>query len=467
MPLITSHVKVLQTIKAHTSDINCIEFWGNHLLFTGSSDKTVRVWRWNVGKGFVEEVFSPLLGHKYGVTCVRVSPQGGVLASASVDGTVILWDVNDGSKTNVLSQENGESVRQCAFSPDGSTIVSSDDSGTVCIWGQNKNIVRLIRCHEEAVHALSFSPDSNILLTGCTLGNIRIHYADVGNESMSVINDASCYIDSAHDLGVLSADFCKFIHIDPSDNKTSIYTVATCGTDHLIKIWRIFCLVDAVHMGSKTRLVPSTPQEHECGNSVILSTETMNAECVMVIPAHGSSVNCVRYNRLGTMLVSASLDKTLKLWDIQGNCLRTLAEHSRYVNTVSCNSDSTIIASGSNDRTVIIWDLTGKHSLDSNMIEASSALFSLASNHVDIPLEFICPITHEMMGNPVVAADGFTYEKSAILEWFDRGNSTSPMTNVELPSTDLSENDEVKGKIEEYLKSMDFGSFSAPDLLNL
>lgn len=104
------------------------------------------------------------------------------------------------------------------------------------------------------------------------------------------------------------------------------------------------------------------------------------------------------------MLVSASLDKTLKLWDNQGNCLKTLAEHSRYVNTVSCNSDSTIIASGSNDRTVIIWDLTGKHSLDSNMIEASSALFNLASNHVDIPLEFICPITHELMREPVVAS---------------------------------------------------------------
>lgn len=114
-----------------------------------------------------------------------------------------------------------------------------------------------------------------------------------------------------------------------------------------------------------------------------------------------------RYNRLGTMLISASLDKTLKLWDIQGNCLKTLAEHSRYVNTVSCNSDSTIIASGSNDRTVIIWDLTGKHSLDTNMLEASSALFNLASNLVDIPLEFICPITHELMRNPVVAAGIF------------------------------------------------------------
>lgn len=45
------------------------------ILFNYFSDKTVRVWRWNVGKGFVEEIFSPLLGHKYGVTCVKVSPQ--------------------------------------------------------------------------------------------------------------------------------------------------------------------------------------------------------------------------------------------------------------------------------------------------------------------------------------------------------------------------------------------------------
>lgn len=60
--------------------------------------------------------------------------------------------------------------------------------------------------------------------------------------------------------------FSQNLLILASDNKTSIYTVATCGTDHLIKIWRIFCLVDAVHSGSKTRLVPSTPQV--CINSL-------------------------------------------------------------------------------------------------------------------------------------------------------------------------------------------------------
>ncbi|CAD7077343.1 unnamed protein product [Hermetia illucens] len=71
----TKNARILQTLKVHTSDVTSMEFWGNTLLATGSSDKTVRIWKWTVGEGFVEEDFSPLLGHKYGVTCVRISPQ--------------------------------------------------------------------------------------------------------------------------------------------------------------------------------------------------------------------------------------------------------------------------------------------------------------------------------------------------------------------------------------------------------
>lgn len=57
-------------------------------------------------------------------------------------------------------------------------IVSSDDSGCVCVWGHSKSIIRMIRRHVEAVHCLAFAPDSSILLTACTLGNIRISYMD-------------------------------------------------------------------------------------------------------------------------------------------------------------------------------------------------------------------------------------------------------------------------------------------------
>ena len=41
------------------------------------------------------------------------------------------------------------------------------------------------------------------------------------------------------------------------------------------------------------------------------------------------------------------------------------------------------------------------------------------------------------MGDPVMAADGFTYERAAIADWLARGNATSPMTGAGLESTAL------------------------------
>lgn len=39
------------------------------------SDKTVRLYRWTAGEGFVEDQHSPLIGHKYAVTKVEFSPK--------------------------------------------------------------------------------------------------------------------------------------------------------------------------------------------------------------------------------------------------------------------------------------------------------------------------------------------------------------------------------------------------------
>jgi len=52
---------------------------------------------------------------------------------------------------------------------------------------------------------------------------------------------------------------------------------------------------------------------------------------------------------------------------------------------------------------------------------------------VQPPQEFVCPITHELMEAPVVAQDGFTYEKSAIEDWM-RHKKTSPKTNEPIES---------------------------------
>ncbi len=48
-----------------------------------------------------------------------------------------------------------------------------------------------------------------------------------------------------------------------------------------------------------------------------------------------------------------------------------------------------------------------------------------------MPKEYICPISNEIMLDPVVCSDGHTYERAAIETWFS-GHLTSPVTNLPL-----------------------------------
>ena len=61
---------------------------------------------------------------------------------------------------------------------------------------------------------------------------------------------------------------------------------------------------------------------------------------------------------------------------------------------------------------------------------------SQASEAREVPDDFICPITAEIMTDPVCTSDGFTYERAAITEWL-RTKDTSPKTGAKLESTML------------------------------
>lgn len=63
------------------------------------------------------------------------------------------------------------------------------------------------------------------------------------------------------------------------------------------------------------------------------------------------------------------------------------------------------------------------------------------------------------MTDPVMCEDGFSYEKTAIMEWFSKEKITSPMTNIVLTSTTTFENGKLKREIEMYLKKLDFDPF--------
>lgn len=57
------------------------------------------------------------------------------------------------------------------------------------------------------------------------------------------------------------------------------------------------------------------------------------------------------------MIVSASRDKTLKIWEIDtGFCKNTLQGHDDWVRVVIVNEEGTYFASGSSDQNIIIWN---------------------------------------------------------------------------------------------------------------
>jgi hypothetical protein len=70
---------------------------------------------------------------------------------------------------------------------------------------------------------------------------------------------------------------------------------------------------------------------------------------------------------------------------------------------------------------------------------------------VDMPPSFVCPITHELMEDPVVTADGQTYERHAISAWF-QAHCTSPLTGDRLDHTRLTPNVMARSLIREWVE---------------
>jgi hypothetical protein len=69
---------------------------------------------------------------------------------------------------------------------------------------------------------------------------------------------------------------------------------------------------------------------------------------------------------------------------------------------------------------------------------------------IEVPDEFICPMTLDVMLDPVSCSDGHTYEHKEIEKWFSLGNITSPKTGVQLSDLNLVPNRNLRQAIERF-----------------
>ena len=98
----------LLTLKGHTQQVNAVAYLDEHRLVSGSEDKTIRLWDAETG----ENVFT-LRGHINGVLGVACRPDGKQIASASVDQSFRIWDV-EAPSTEALGERREVSAQRDA-----------------------------------------------------------------------------------------------------------------------------------------------------------------------------------------------------------------------------------------------------------------------------------------------------------------------------------------------------------------
>jgi transducin (beta)-like 1 len=157
--------KPLKKFKGHKDEVNCIKWdpTGN-LLASCSDDYTAKIWSMNQ-----DEALFTLSEHKKEIYTIKWSPTGPgtknpdiplMLATASYDHTVKLWDAKTGQCIRTLKMHT-EPVYSVAFSPDGKHVASGSFDKRIRVWEIATGLLEKTYRGEGGVFEVCFSADGS------------------------------------------------------------------------------------------------------------------------------------------------------------------------------------------------------------------------------------------------------------------------------------------------------------------
>ena len=162
-------------LTGHTERIWGAVFSPDGKTVAGVGGRTVRLL--DIETGDQKQVFTGhTAGQPAGIGGVDFSPDGKVLASASLgdDGTVWLWDTETGEHQHTLAGHT-DRIRSVVFSPDGMTVASGSWDGTVRLWDvQTGEQKQAFTGHTEGVESVSFNPDGRTVVSGSGDGTMLL-----------------------------------------------------------------------------------------------------------------------------------------------------------------------------------------------------------------------------------------------------------------------------------------------------
>lgn len=309
-------------LRGHTGAVYLTSFSPNgKLLATASYDRTVRLWD-VADRTRPRQLGKPLTGHASWVSSAVFSPDGRTLASAGDDGTVRLWDVRDPARPRPLGAPltgHDGTIYLLAFSPDGRTLAAADEDRTVRLWdvsdlGRPATLGTLTG-HTAAVRSVAFSPDGRTLAAGGDDNTVMLwntadprHPEPVGPPL------------TGHTATVHSVAFSP-------DGRT----LASGSGDDSVRLWNLADPRHPVPLGAP-------------------------------LTGHTGPIWSVAFSPDGNMLAAASQDSTASLWNVSDPAYPSqvgeqLAGSSGEMYALGFSPDGRTLATGSGDNTVRLWSI--------------------------------------------------------------------------------------------------------------